>query len=146
MATINKTATKKAAVKKTPAKKAAAKKAVPKQAVRHIPAGPGLVRIRMYREAAQQSIGNVTGLLGEVFGAALAVKLAGAEEHVVTHLRMLNESRRRATLADRVFTEFVRSASNNVANALYCGSSCFFTVSTFFVSSKSALKISSCVG
>jgi ATP-binding cassette subfamily B protein len=73
-------------------------------------------RIRTFRQAAQQSIGNVTGLLGDVFGAALAIKVADAEERVVAHLRQLNESRRRALLADRVFTQFVTSAATNVAN------------------------------
>jgi ATP-binding cassette, subfamily B, bacterial len=73
-------------------------------------------RIRAYRRAAQQSIADVTGLLGEVFGAALAIKLANAEQRVVAHLRELNDSRRRANLTDRVFAEFLRSASTNVAN------------------------------
>jgi ATP-binding cassette subfamily B protein len=73
-------------------------------------------RIRSFRETAQQSIGNVTGLLGEVFGAAMAIKVANAEERVVVHLRKVNEERRRATLTDRVFTQFVNSAATNVAN------------------------------
>jgi ATP-binding cassette subfamily B protein len=73
-------------------------------------------RIRSFRETAQQSIGNVTGLLGEVFGAAMAIKVANAEERVVAHLREVNEARRRATLIDRVFTQFVNSAATNVAN------------------------------
>jgi ATP-binding cassette subfamily B protein len=73
-------------------------------------------RIRIFRAAAQQSIGNVTGLLGELFGAAQAIKVANAEEHVVAHLRELNELRRRAGLADRVFTQFVSSSATNVAN------------------------------
>jgi ATP-binding cassette subfamily B protein len=73
-------------------------------------------RIRSFRETAQQAIGNVTGLLGEVFGAAMAIKVANAEERVVAHLREVNEARRRATLTDRVFTQFVNSAATNVAN------------------------------
>jgi len=73
-------------------------------------------RIRTFRQTAQQSIGNVTGLLGDVFGAALAIKVADAEQRVVRHLRELNESRRRALLADGVFTQFVSSAATNVAN------------------------------
>jgi ATP-binding cassette subfamily B protein len=73
-------------------------------------------RIRTFRRTAQQSIGNVTGLLGEVFGAVLAIKVAGAEERLVAHLRDLNESRRRATLTDRVFSEFIGAAATNVAN------------------------------
>ena len=44
-------------------------------------------RIQQYRKANQEAIGEVTGLLGEVFGAVQAVKVAGAEEHVVAHFR-----------------------------------------------------------
>jgi ATP-binding cassette subfamily B protein len=73
-------------------------------------------RIITFRRVAQQSIGNVTGLLGDVFSAALAIKVADAEERVVAHLRKLNDSRRRAQLADRVFSAFVGSAATNVAN------------------------------
>ena len=73
-------------------------------------------RVRRFRAAAQQSIGDVTGLLGEIFGAALSIKVANAEEHVVAHLRRVNEARRRATLADRVFARFVSSAAMNIAN------------------------------
>jgi ATP-binding cassette subfamily B protein len=73
-------------------------------------------RIRRYRRTAQQSIADVTGLLGEAFGSALAVKVAGAEERIVDYLERLSEARRRATLADRVFTEVVSSASINIAN------------------------------
>ncbi len=73
-------------------------------------------RIITFRQVAQQSIGNVTGLLGDVFSAALAIKVADAEERVVAHLRTLNESRRRAQLADRVFSAFVGAAATNVAN------------------------------
>ncbi|HEV7662278.1 MAG TPA: ABC transporter ATP-binding protein [Chloroflexota bacterium] len=73
-------------------------------------------RIRAFRHTAQQSIGNVTGLLGEVFSAATTIKMANAEERVVAHLRQVNEARRRATLVDRVFSQAVTSASINVAN------------------------------
>ena len=73
-------------------------------------------RIRRFREAAQQSIGNVTGLLGEAFGAAMAIKVADAEERVVAHLREVNEARRKATLVDRVFSQFVNSSATNVSN------------------------------
>ena len=44
-------------------------------------------RIQRYRREAQEAIGGVTGLLGELFGAVLAVKVAGAEERIVERLR-----------------------------------------------------------
>jgi ATP-binding cassette, subfamily B, bacterial len=58
----------------------------------------------------------VTGLLGELFGAALVVKVAGAEARVVAHLETINERRRRATLRDRVFTDLVHGSSHTAAN------------------------------
>ncbi|HUP28354.1 MAG TPA: ABC transporter ATP-binding protein [Chloroflexia bacterium] len=73
-------------------------------------------RIQQYRKAAQESIGEVTGLLGEVFGAVQAVKVAGAEENVVTYFRTLNEARRKATLNDILYTQLLGSIAANAAN------------------------------
>ena len=73
-------------------------------------------RIERFRKANQEAIGNVTGLLGEMFGAVQAVKASGAESRVVGHFRTVNDARRRATLRDRVFNEFLRSVSANLAN------------------------------
>jgi ATP-binding cassette subfamily B protein len=73
-------------------------------------------RITRYRKANQESIGAVTGLLGEVFGAVTAVKVAGAEQRVVRHLQRVNEVRRRATVNDLVFTQILESISFNAAN------------------------------
>ncbi|HEV2072063.1 MAG TPA: ABC transporter ATP-binding protein [Thermomicrobiales bacterium] len=73
-------------------------------------------RIEHYRRANQESIGAVTGLLGEMFGAVQAVKVAGAEERVVDYFRTINEVRRKATLNDLVFNEILRSLSTNMAN------------------------------
>ena len=73
-------------------------------------------RIERYRRASQESIGEVTGLLGEAFGAVQAVKLANAEERVVRHFERVNETRRRTTLNDLLFTEVLRSIGTNAAN------------------------------
>jgi ATP-binding cassette subfamily B protein len=73
-------------------------------------------RLRAYRRANQEAIGEVTGLLGELFGAVLAVKVAGAEERAVDHLETTNDRRRLATLRDRVFANLVHGLSQNAAN------------------------------
>lgn len=73
-------------------------------------------RIERYRRASQESIGEVTGLLGEAFGAVQAVKLANAEERVVRHFERVNETRRRTTLNDLLFTEVLHSIGTNAAN------------------------------
>ena len=73
-------------------------------------------RIERYRKAHQESIGAVTGLLGELFGAVQAVKVAGAEERVVAYFRKVNDIRRKATLNDLIFQEFLNSLAANMAN------------------------------
>lgn len=73
-------------------------------------------RIRAYREAAHQAIGNVTGLVGEIFGAVTAVKVANAEKGVTAHLGELNEQRRTAALRDTLFSKFLETVSYNMGN------------------------------
>ena len=73
-------------------------------------------RIQRYRQSSQEALGSVTGFLGEVFGAALAIKAARAERHVIRHLRELNELRRRATVRDLVLTQVLSSIATNAAN------------------------------
>lgn len=73
-------------------------------------------RIRHYRKANQESIGQVTGLLGELFGAVQAVKVAGAEQHVVAHLQRVNEARRAAALRDQLLTNLINAFSFGAAN------------------------------
>jgi ATP-binding cassette subfamily B protein len=73
-------------------------------------------RIHEYRRAQQDAIGDVTGLLGEIFGAATAVKVAGSEEQVMGHVQALNEARRRATLRDLLLAQFLSSVSTNATN------------------------------
>ena len=72
--------------------------------------------IRRYRKTNQESIGRVTGLLGELFGAVQAVKVAGAERHVVAHLHQVNEARRAAALRDQLLTNLIRAISFGAAN------------------------------
>jgi ATP-binding cassette, subfamily B, bacterial len=68
-------------------------------------------RIQEYRKRSQESIGAVTGLLGELFGAAQAVKVTGAEERVVAHLQRAGEARRAAMLRDQLLTQVVEAFS-----------------------------------
>jgi len=72
-------------------------------------------RVRAYRQASQESLGEVTGLLGEIFGAVQAVKVAGAERRVVDHLAAIGEERRRATVNDLVLTQLLTSFSTGAA-------------------------------
>ena len=73
-------------------------------------------RIHQYRKQNQEAIGAVTGLLGEVFGSAQAVKLAGAEARVAAHLQRANETRRAAALRDHLLTRLIDAFSFGAAN------------------------------
>lgn len=64
-------------------------------------------RILRYRRAAREATGRVTDLIGEMFGAVQAVKVATAEDHVIARFRTLNEVRRRAALRDSLLTELL---------------------------------------
>ena len=58
-------------------------------------------RMLRFREANRRAAGGVAGFMGELFGAVQAVKVANAEVDAVAHLTALNETRRRAAVADR---------------------------------------------
>jgi ATP-binding cassette subfamily B protein len=73
-------------------------------------------RILRYRRASQEGIGEVTNFLGEIFGAALAVKVAGAEVRVTDHFRTLNDRRRKATVNDLLFSQVLSSVSANAGS------------------------------
>jgi ATP-binding cassette, subfamily B, bacterial len=74
------------------------------------------VRVEQYRTASSQATSRVTGALGEVFGAAQAIQLAGAEDDVLAHVRGLNESRRRLMLHDRLLTQMLDSIYSNTVS------------------------------
>ena len=68
-------------------------------------------RIRQLREANQRSIGTVTGLVGELFGAVQAIKVSGAERNVIAHLARANAIRRSAALRDQLLADVIHYMS-----------------------------------
>jgi ATP-binding cassette subfamily B protein len=72
--------------------------------------------VQKYRQASRQAAGSVTGFIGEMFGAAQAVKVSAAEPCVIARFRALNETRRVVTLKDRLFTELLESVFRNTVN------------------------------
>jgi ATP-binding cassette, subfamily B, bacterial len=64
-------------------------------------------RIRTLRRASREATAAVSGLVGEAFGAVLAVKAAAAAEAVLQRLAGMNERRRRAALRDQLFTDLL---------------------------------------
>ncbi|HUS17623.1 MAG TPA: ABC transporter ATP-binding protein, partial [Chloroflexia bacterium] len=73
-------------------------------------------RIETYRRASREATGQVTGFLGELFGAVQAVQVAGADEQVTAHFRSLNDTRLHATVRDRVFDQVLQSIFWNTVN------------------------------
>jgi ATP-binding cassette, subfamily B, bacterial len=73
-------------------------------------------RIIRFRQANQTATGRVTGLLGELFGAVQAIKLADAEAPVLAHLQRVNDARRQAAIKDRLTTELFSALGGNLGD------------------------------
>jgi ATP-binding cassette subfamily B protein len=72
-------------------------------------------RIQHYRRASRQATGNVTGFIGEFFGAVQAVKVAGAEQNVIDHFNKLNNDRQKLTVREKLFDEVLGSLYRNMS-------------------------------
>ena len=57
-----------------------------------------------------------TGFLGETFGAVQAVKIAGAEQNVVSHLTALNDARAKVELQQVLYRGLLNALNNSVVN------------------------------
>ena len=68
-------------------------------------------QIRARRAAYRRATAAATGLLGEMFGAVLAVKTAHAGDVIVNRLAGYNERRRRAGLRDQLVTQMLDTFS-----------------------------------
>ena len=68
-------------------------------------------RLARYRAASSGATAAVTGALGELFGAVAAVQVAGAERHLLNHIRDLGEERRRLVVRDLVLERALGAAS-----------------------------------
>ncbi len=73
-------------------------------------------RIRSYRHESRESTGRVTGFLGDLFAAVLAVKAADSETHAVLRFDGLNEARRRAAIRERLFNRLLASMNSTTIN------------------------------
>ncbi len=73
-------------------------------------------RVERYRQRSRAATGRVTGALGEMFGAAQAIQVAGAEGRVVAHFRDLSEARRRAMLTDSLLSQLLDSIFANTVS------------------------------
>ena len=72
-------------------------------------------RIEHYRRASRQATGNVTGFIGEFFGAVQAVKVATAEKNVINYFHKLNNERQKLTVREKLFDDVLSSIYRNTS-------------------------------
>ena len=73
-------------------------------------------RIQQYRKESREAAGDVTGFIGEMFGAAEAIKVAHAEDRVLDRFDDLNAERKRTTLRDVLLSESLNAVFSNIQN------------------------------
>ena len=71
-------------------------------------------RIERTRKQSREAAGDVTGFLGEMFGSAEAIKVAGAENHVLGEFDRVNTARKQATLRDTLLTQTLNAVFRNL--------------------------------
>lgn len=72
-------------------------------------------QIRKRRRAMREATDDVTGFIGETFGAVQAIKLFRAEQPVLSRFAGLNRIRHKAALRDTFLTEVLRGINRNMA-------------------------------
>ena len=73
-------------------------------------------RIQRYRKESREAAGDVTGFIGEMFGAAEAIKVANAEERVLDRFDALNAERKRTTIRDTLLSDTLNAVFSNIQN------------------------------
>jgi ATP-binding cassette, subfamily B, bacterial len=73
-------------------------------------------RIEKYRAASRQASGQVSGFIGELFGAVQAVKVAAAEKSMISRFSELNDERKKLSLRERLFDTILDSIYRNTSN------------------------------
>jgi ATP-binding cassette subfamily B protein len=73
-------------------------------------------RIERYRRASRRATGEVTGFIGEFFGAVQVVKVATAEANVIAHFNEINEERRIVSLRERLFQEILNAVYHHTGS------------------------------
>lgn len=73
-------------------------------------------RTSRYHAATREATGRLTGFLGELLGAQLAMKVAGATPHAITRLSEMGDVRRRMSLRNAVFEEAINAIHFHLAH------------------------------
>ena len=72
-------------------------------------------RIEHYRRASRSAAGNVSGFIGEFFGAVQAIKVATSEKDVIQYFHKLNDDRRKLTVREKLFDSILSSIYRNTS-------------------------------
>jgi ATP-binding cassette subfamily B protein len=70
-------------------------------------------RIEENRRASRKASAEVNGIAGEMFNSVQAVKILGAEEHIINQFQKLNNKRHKLMLRDTLFTQLLESIYQN---------------------------------
>jgi ATP-binding cassette, subfamily B, bacterial len=73
-------------------------------------------KIMAYRAASRAASGVLTGFLGDLLSAQLAIKVAGAAPHAIDRLTELGHARRRVEVRDSVFDGLLDALNVNLGN------------------------------
>ena len=71
-------------------------------------------RLKRYRRASRQATQQVTSMVGEMFSAVQAIKVANAEESVIARLRQTCDRRQQLMVRDRLLTAILESSFENL--------------------------------
>lgn len=70
-------------------------------------------RIEENRRASRKASAEVNGIAGEMFNSVQAIKILGAEDHIINHFQKLNNKRHKLMLRDTLFTQLLESIYQN---------------------------------
>jgi ATP-binding cassette subfamily B protein len=73
-------------------------------------------QVHRYRLASRSETARLTAFLGSMFRAAEIIKNAGAERHVLREIRGINDARRKVSVRDKTFSQFLDSVFYNSAD------------------------------
>ncbi|MCA9984435.1 MAG: ABC transporter ATP-binding protein [Anaerolineales bacterium] len=68
-------------------------------------------RAKQYRAAQRQATTHVTSLIADMFGATQAIKVANAENRLISHFEVLNNQRRQAMVRDKMIQGVIEALS-----------------------------------
>lgn len=73
-------------------------------------------RIKRYRRVSRQATQQVTSIVGEVFTSVQAIKVAGAEDAILEHLRQLGDRRQYLMVRDQVLATLLGLSFETLVN------------------------------